>query len=925
MNIIKGRSGLFPLLCVLLFSPITNVHAHDHGSVWGQVVDEEHKPVAGIQAILKGRDSDFKIKAFTGSQGIFQMWGIPPGTYSICFKGKGGPAPPGEDICLSPSQTLHLRVVFTYDGEKEKFLIKPLPLDFTHCLHQTILDKYQIHHSPSAHNVWSLVENQDLSATTNRIDVGGLWSTLPALFSSRGSCSWTQNTYLLNGMDVTDPYWTGQPLLYPDFYTLGFSQLINAGLPPQALSPGGYFNLLTGDETSDYQGSISGFLIHEKLQSSNISPALIKEGMTDSHSFHYFEEGNVNLSGPLIPGKLSFFSSLSVFHISRDLADYKQPDKSSLHSGLLSLKRFSNKGSLRLLWAGQIAAHPSFGADRNIPFSSTLDRKDIYNVFQFLWNYRWRENHFFKLGLGFNHARLDSNFQQGFHAAHGLEIFKNIPSGLAPCAKKDRRQTFNFRFRGDAFFPSSKASHRFQYGFTLRHGSSYSQKEIAHNIHVHFFEEKPLEIIKFNTPVEHKEKAIHVNLYTQDTMVFSNFFTVIMGLHFAFSRGWSPSSSIHVEKNIVNWLNLSPRVGLVFPLSRSKSSALKIWAARYYFTLPLHYLTYGNPQAMGGWVYSWDDLNNDGQYQEGEAGSLIRRQGPLFSEIDPELKRPYTDELVVSFHREFSSHWYLTLGAFFRENRNLVETLNIGVPFSAYQASSFYDIGDDRKAHTHDDLTFTVYNQNPETLGQDFFLLTNPESEDRFSRYYGLDLTVVRKYSQKFSFFLSLTATSATGITNPGNTAWENDDGVVGRLYDDPNTLINAKGRMCFDRAYTARLGFIFLAPFGIRVGCIIKYYDGQPFSRKIIVTGMNQGPFYIQAHPRGVSRYEYNRTVDIRLEKIFDFGKTKMRIILDGFNLLNRGLATEENEWTGPEYPLRFATEIQSPRVFRLGLCYEF
>jgi hypothetical protein len=87
----------------------------------------------------------------------------------------------------------------------------------------------------------------------------------------------------------------------------------------------------------------------------------------------------------------------------------------------------------------------------------------------------------------------------------------------------------------------------------------------------------------------------------------------------------------------------------------------------------------------------------------------------------------------------------------------------------------------------------------------------------------------------------------------------------------------------------------------------------------------MNQGPFIIQAHPRGVARYEYNRTVDIRLEKPLKFGQTQMRIILDAFNLLNRNLATEENEWTGPEFPLRFATEIQSPRVFRLGLVLEF
>ncbi|MFQ5722411.1 MAG: hypothetical protein ACE5GI_07950, partial [Candidatus Aminicenantales bacterium] len=91
------------------------------------------------------------------------------------------------------------------------------------------------------------------------------------------------------------------------------------------------------------------------------------------------------------------------------------------------------------------------------------------------------------------------------------------------------------------------------------------------------------------------------------------------------------------------------------------------------------------------------------------------------------------------------------------------------------------------------------------------------------------------------------------------------------------------------------------------------------------IVRGLNQGPFYIQAHPRGIARYEYNRTVDVRVEKSFYTHKGKISFILDVFNLLNRGLATQENEWTGPQFPLRFATEIQSPRVFRLGLVYEF
>ena len=172
----------------------------------------------------------------------------------------------------------------------------------------------------------------------------------------------------------------------------------------------------------------------------------------------------------------------------------------------------------------------------------------------------------------------------------------------------------------------------------------------------------------------------------------------------------------------------------------------------------------------------------------------------------------------MSYNCTFSSKWLFSLGIFLRETRNLVETINIGVPSSSYDLVEIFDIGDDRKPNTHDDLSFIVYDQKNETLGQDFFLLTNNVGEKRISKYYGADLTLVKKFSEKFFFFLTLTATSAIGTTNPGNTQWKNDDGVIGELYDNPNTLINSRGRVSFDRAYTGRIGFNYLAPFDIRI-----------------------------------------------------------------------------------------------------------
>jgi hypothetical protein len=336
-------------------------------------------------------------------------------------------------------------------------------------------------------------------------------------------------------------------------------------------------------------------------------------------------------------------------------------------------------------------------------------------------------------------------------------------------------------------------------------------------------------------------------------------------------------------------------------------------------------LTWGNPGAPGSRAYSWTDANGDTRLTPNELGGLLRREGPRFGAIDPDLRSPSTDELTLSFNHDLGRGWMISLAGFLRETRDLVETINTGVPSSSYIPRTIFDLGDDRIPDSIDDLRFTIYDQRPETLGADFLLLSNPNRTSRASTYKGLDFVLFKRPTDRFLFYLAMTATQAYQLNGPGNTAGENDDGIIGPLYDNPNAEINAKGRPRFDRAYTIRLGFSLDLPLGTRFGAVAKYYDGQPFTRKIIVEGSPQGPFYIQAHPRGVARYEFNMTVDVRLEKRFRLPFGTLHLLADVFNLFNQHLATEENEWTRPEFPLRAASEIQSPRVWRLGLNLEF
>jgi hypothetical protein len=908
-----------PVVLVSGLAFVAGAEARDVAGIRGTVAGQDGRALAGARISLATPGGVRTAEASTDARGAFGIAGISQGRYVISCGREGEEPLSSPPLDFGGFETVFVTLRLVRAGPEKGLIVESLIRDPGSLSSATTIDTDQMRLLPSGGSVWSLIENQDMSATTDRIDVGGMRSDLPALFSARGGTSWTQNEYRLNGLSVTDPYEGGLPFYVPDLSSLRTVRLENAGHPAGTLSPGGTLDLVTKEGGNAFAGSFSAFAGDRRLVSSNITPALEKEGILEADTLKSSLDLHFDLSGPVVPGKLFFFASVSALRITRDTADFVEDDKGSVTTGLLGLRHKAGRSSWSFLWTGQVAANPTAGAGRRVPFISTLDRKNTVNILQVEGTFRLAPGHVVAAGAGFNRADLSSRLQEGASGQAGIDLLGGV-SGPSAAAGQGRRELLTAFIRGDLAVMTGRAAHRLEYGAEVRRASASTRPDVAGNVLLRFFDGVPYEVVKYGTPAEHSETSLEGAGFIQETLTFPNLVAVSLGARASYSLGRAGAGASSID-----WLHVAPRLGFVFPLSRSGRTSLRLFAGRYYHSLPLSWLAYGNPDAPGGLVYAWADRNGDRLFEDGEAGQLVRREGPYYAEIDRALKRPRTDELSVGISHRTARGFSIGLTGFLRESRDLVETLNTGVPFASYAQRTITDIGDDRIPGNYDDLTFILFEQDERTLGQDLALLTNPGGKARYSRYEGLDLVLTKRTSARFGFFISLTAMRCVGTTSPGNSARENDDGVVGSLYDNPNTLVNARGRLRFDRAYTGRIGFALRLPLGFRLGYIVKYYDGQPFAREIAVAGFRQGPFLIMAHPRGVARYEFNMTNDVRIQKELAAGPGVLRIILDGYNIFNQHLATGEDARTRPEFPLRYATEIQSPRTFRLGLSYDF
>jgi hypothetical protein len=761
---------------------------------------------------------------------------------------------------------------------------------------------------PAAATWWSLIETADGNAVVDRIDNGGLYLGEPALIGMHGS-SWTQAGFVMDGLDLTNPGSPGTPFLFVDPRVLESVSVDSVMLPPELGGGGPTITLTPRAPASRWDAELRGSFLPHALQAS------APESVAPVAEFASAADGDLLLSGPLtVGGGAGLLVSGRLARSGR----FERGETARLDGRVASLFAVASfKPSAdthgRVMASVDGLLHPFAGrarfADRNV---SQRDNQ---------WHAHTTWEHTGALGwsatVGYqraDHAEPTASADPGPGTVERL-LDGPVPALFAVGAGSDERVDARLGLQAGAG-PLSNRRHQARGGASVTRAATVADPMVPGTVG-ELVDGVPARVWSYqDAGIGSRRTLTELAAWGEDTIRPVSRLRVDAGVRFE-----STSGSSRDGDGTIAWRGLEPRLSAQLLINARTELSLYGSYASYRHRLPLEYLAYGDRGAPSGRIFRWFDTNGDHRVQPNEVGPLVATIGPgprgsILDSIDPNLHPPRTDEQVVGMTARIRG-WTGHLAAVHRSTRWLVAPVDVGVTAADYTPVEVFDRGNNF-LDPSDDRWLTIYNRNPASAGLDRDVLTNPPEHD--GHYYGVELSAERVFDGRWFTMLSGSAHRTDGLAaNRGFRANENDTGVLGELFEDPNALTYARGRLFVDRGYVLKWATAYLAASDWQVGVVARYQDGQHFARMVVADGLTQGRELIQAYTKGHSRFTFTFTLDARIEKRWKVAGRRLSAVVEVFNLLNTANEVEEDPVTTREF--RAPTALQPPRAVRFGL----
>ncbi len=875
--------ALLVLLCTagVVYSATTSVIA-------GKVVDDTGAYLVGVKVTLSGPNMPGERSLFTDDKGEFRFVEVPPGSdYQIVAETPGMKTTVLKGIIARLNDTTFTTVEMEIGVVTMKLeVIDDAPvMDTTSATTKTTVPREFQERLPGN------------DSFQDAFSMGG--GTVGAGNPKVHGAQETDNTYLFDGIDTTDPVTStfgsnlnADAVAEVETQTSGFEAEYGRAM-------GGIVNAITKSGGNEFEGS---FRLKKVYYGWNSTSKHVGGYQKDD-----WWEPTITFGGPILKDRIWFF--LTYKRIDRDLEtearvskvgpeewEYAKVDASQLWQDIFGKLTFqinpSNKLVVEYISDPAVIHGETDGTGTYSPEAMEKQEQGGDN-FGVEYTHLISKDMFFNVKLGFVMSYLNIVPDDGdTETPAKYNEDDEILYDNSRYSRIQDRERYSASANYSFYIPTERGGHTFKTGIeyqhwlikddTYYHGGEYYR----YGRNPVTGQEYPIEKIEEIGAEPVEDTANYYAFYFQDKWELREGLTLNPGIRYEYIMF---KNDVGDETGTFDMM-IAPRLGAAWDPTASGRSKVFGHVGRYYNPLDLQLPLFMNQKDPEYRHYSWSD--QFGWVYDYSTGG---EENP--NSVDPDLKPEYTDEFVLGYEYEISRNVSLGVQGTLRTTRDIIEDVGI-----------YYDAdGNVIEDPYSGDLASIAY------------YVTNPDGARR--DYKGLEFNL-KAFTEKVDILASYTLSKVEGSVI-GTFA-----GVTGAVshftgdYDLPGTSQNLYGPLPWDSTHYLKVLMTVHLPAGFHVGTHWFTRSGYTYSKY----GYDElyGTGYSLSGKRGRYRLPTVSFIDLSLQKDFDFKRYgKLTFIIDISNVLDSQpvLAVAQNDNWAFGKPIAWA----SPRKVTASIYYRF
>jgi hypothetical protein len=950
---------LFLLVFIALYPGLVSAQIAITGKITGVVTDSSGAAIPNATVTVKSTALMAPRSITTSAEGVYLFDLLPPGTYDVTITGNGFRTETQTGVVITAGFTATVSPKLQVGEVTQTVQVEGEPVvDLQTAQTSTTFDQSLLQNIPSGRDPWSTVAQMP-GVTSSTFDVAGDNSYQQSAMQVHGSTQ-AEQIYSYNGLDLN---WPGSNGGYTQFYTNhdSFDEFqVVADNAPAAVPIGGvYMNMVTKSGSNELHGQAAVYYLTAATQAGVNFPMYNGSPVTSGSPFDSTMDASASLGGALIKDKWWLFGSYRRYDLRQEILSVTDQAGSPVvdvnhqtNTDLRSDFQVNSKNKFSFIWLynGQ---NRFFRRDTAYSFvtqeASWLQIEPAY-ILEGLWTSQVTNNLILDFRVGYNKIVFPLSYQPGVTSSdlNVQDVALSTETGAAPYQFANPAWVLKWTAGGSWYKPNWAGTHNIQFGFEW--GKSYNSYiyNVNQGINVILNNGAPYQVLAYNTPTTQKNYFRDTSFFLQDTWNIKRRLTLNIGLRYDNFRTYYPVQTSNSNEtfpqlfpittyaasgNLVDWNNVSPRIGVAYDPTGKGNSVIRFGYGIYYLMQGTGLAETANPVGLSGKYYTWTDTNGDGIPQQNEwlpngANTIpVGAFGGSSTHINPNMSRPYSEEISAGYERQIWGDLRVGATYYYRTKKNLIGIENMAVSESDYVPITALNGNPIVNPITNQPLTlYSFQPADPTKYGAFNYVVTNIPKLDTNS-YNGVEFTAVKRLSHKWQVLGGFTIQRQKGVYGRGFS-----DEATSDNFTDPNYDINRNNNyLNLDATYVFKVDSTYELPWKIGTSVNFQHYTGfplQPTETFGVPDGNSPADIISESvilQPAGVLRLPSVNMLNLRLSREFAIHGDKWRLTpnVDFFNVTNAQTVIGEVTTYGGSYLYPYSTI--NPFVARFGLRLNF